>query len=411
MTARNYDSNGWFEIPANPISRSGIFQYLGREISNKLDPDRVYNVYRPESELNNPETINSFKLIPWIPHHEMLGAAGSPADAVGVQGTTGERVEFRNGTLFANIKLYGERLRQMIEDGIRELSVGFRCVYEIVSGTTPDGQPYDVIQKNIVGNHLAIVPAGRAGQEVAVMDHAVFAFDSDRITHDTPTKEGADAMNLDAILAKIEELSEVAAQIEQLKAAVAELGQAKPDTEETPAEPAAESAAEEMDAEETPAEAETDEPTADEAGEGEAPAKAETDGDYSAMDARITALDAKIDAILERLAPAGGEKAKGAPAMDEAAIIEKVNRKNQLAGEVEKLVGTFDHSKMNEQQVAQYAVEKIGVACDSGEEIAALKGYLKAQKTASFTVDNGTGQDSAKAAESLKSKLNAHLGG
>src|ERR1700753_211727 len=75
---RRLDINGFVEIKDNPISKVGIFPYSGRQIDSdgqlKLDPDKIYNVYRPEEELNNSETIESFKLVPWTDEHAMLGA-------------------------------------------------------------------------------------------------------------------------------------------------------------------------------------------------------------------------------------------------------------------------------------------------------------------------------------------------
>ena len=90
------DENGYITIHKNPISKAGVFQYLGKSISPDLEPEKVYNVWRPEEELNNPETIESFRLTPWIPEHVMLGkgAGFKPAEVVGVQGVTGETVEF-----------------------------------------------------------------------------------------------------------------------------------------------------------------------------------------------------------------------------------------------------------------------------------------------------------------------------
>ena len=56
--------------------------------------------------------------------------------------------------------------------------------------------------------------------------------------------------------------------------------------------------------------------------------------------------------------------------------------------------------------VAKYGVQKLGIACDSGEELAILKGYLHSRTTgANFTV---TAQDSA-AAKSAKSILDEHI--
>ena len=70
-SARQIDNNDYVTIENNPISRSGIFQYLGKQIDAGAVPDKIYNVYRPDEEFNE-EAINSFKLLPWIDDHVML---------------------------------------------------------------------------------------------------------------------------------------------------------------------------------------------------------------------------------------------------------------------------------------------------------------------------------------------------
>lgn len=197
------DENGYITIPNNPISKSGVFQYLGSSISPELVPDQIYNVWRPEEELNNPDTIESFRLTPWIPEHVMLGEGFTPAEDVGVQGVTGETVEFSNGTLYSKLKLFGEDLKKLIRAGLKELSCGFRCAWEIKSGVTPQGQAYDVIQRQIRGNHLASVESARMGSDVRVaMDRAVFALDS----LDINQNPNGETMTLEEALAKIAEL-------------------------------------------------------------------------------------------------------------------------------------------------------------------------------------------------------------
>ena len=60
-----------------------------------------------------------------------------------------------------------------IEDGsCRELSLSYFYDPELSSGTW-NGQPYEVIMRNIRGNHLALVETGRAGPTVAVADAAL----------------------------------------------------------------------------------------------------------------------------------------------------------------------------------------------------------------------------------------------
>src|SRR5271163_4248416 len=73
-THREEDQNGWTLIKDNPISKVGVFPYLGKQIDphgdKGLEEDKIYYVYRSEKELNNEETINSFKLVPWVDDHE-----------------------------------------------------------------------------------------------------------------------------------------------------------------------------------------------------------------------------------------------------------------------------------------------------------------------------------------------------
>ena len=139
-TARKTDFNGWFEIKKNPISKAGVFPYLGKSIDPNgvlgLDPGKIYNVYRPEEELSDPECIESFKLIPWVVGHDMLGGKRGcmPAEQKGVQGVIGEDVCFESPYLYGNIKWFSDSLDDILEDGGKDLSAGFRCRYEKTSG-------------------------------------------------------------------------------------------------------------------------------------------------------------------------------------------------------------------------------------------------------------------------------------
>ena len=53
-------------------------------------------------------------------------------------------------------------------DALREISCGYDCELEMKPGTSPEGEKYDAIQRNIVINHIGLGPAGwgRAGSEV-----------------------------------------------------------------------------------------------------------------------------------------------------------------------------------------------------------------------------------------------------
>ena len=197
MTQRITDVNGYTTIPRNPISRVGVFPYSGRSIGAPPDQaDRIFMVYRPEAELADPETLESFKLAPWTDDHAMLGNPAlqegltNPEDK-GVHGTIGEQVEYdpTTRTLYANLKLWSSKLAALVDAGKKELSCGFRCVYEFATGNF-EGQPYDAIQRTIRGNHLASVPEGRMGPGVAVLDHLTFTFDAKEFAPMAKTTRG-----------------------------------------------------------------------------------------------------------------------------------------------------------------------------------------------------------------------------
>ena len=168
MTKKIKDDNGFITINDNPISKEGVFDYSGRQIGAD-DKDKIFKVYRPAEELK--KAVDSFKLVPFVDEHAMLGDKGIPAENKGVQGTTGEDVYFKDGILYANLKIFSEAVKTLIENGKKELSCGYTCKYEMKKGTF-DGQPYEVIQTDLKGNHVALVEAGRMGKQVAVLDRA-----------------------------------------------------------------------------------------------------------------------------------------------------------------------------------------------------------------------------------------------
>lgn len=170
---RQVDSNGWMEIEDNPISKAGVFPYMGRDLPYPgVDPNKVYYVLRPPEEIGHPDFINSVKLMPWIDEHIMLGNKGVSAEEKGVEGVIGEKVHYNKNdeTLYGNLKLYSDDLQYKIDiQGKKELSLGYVFKLERKAGAYK-GQRYDFIQRNLRANHLALVEKGRMGRDVAVQD-------------------------------------------------------------------------------------------------------------------------------------------------------------------------------------------------------------------------------------------------
>ena len=162
------DNNSFWLIKHNPISKVGVFPYMGRSISDDCEPDKIYYVYRPAETLKEsvPTWDNPPK--PFIDDHEMLGEGFSKIDERPVQGVISNPV-FENDVLYADISVYSESLKDKIAGGKKELSLGYFCKYRKEKGVYK-GEAYDYVQEDMVGNHIALVDNGRCGSDVKVFD-------------------------------------------------------------------------------------------------------------------------------------------------------------------------------------------------------------------------------------------------
>lgn len=181
------DDNGFWLIKSNPLTKEGVFPYLGKSISAELVPTQTYYVYRPFAEISSAETLESFDGIPFIDDHEMVGEDFTPCDQRPAGGVLMNPVkDDESRTVKGDIKIFSEKMKEKIHSGKKELSLGYSCVYSPEKGIF-NGQSYDFVQKEIRGNHLALVEKGRMGSDVRVYDHREFTMDSLEI--ETITKE------------------------------------------------------------------------------------------------------------------------------------------------------------------------------------------------------------------------------
>lgn len=169
-TEREYTDEGFLKVPAR-ISRTGIQEYLAVEMGlTDRDPTDIIRVYRPEEEVFTDESLQSFANKPVTNNHppELVNPSNSKQFSVGMSGP-----EVTRDGMFAKTVLHvidGEAIKN-IESGKVELSNGYTADIEWTAGVTPDGEQYDAIQRNIKGNHIAIVERGRAGPACRVADN------------------------------------------------------------------------------------------------------------------------------------------------------------------------------------------------------------------------------------------------
>lgn len=418
MTKRTYDNNGWLEVKDNPISKAGVFDYLGAEIGAP-EPDRIYKVFRPPEELASEETIKSFRLTPFIVDHEMLGKNATPAEKKGIQGVIGENVYYDHPYLRGNIKIFSDAALSDISSGKIDLSPGYRSRYDFGNPGVYEGEAYEVVQRHLRGNHLALVDEGRTGADVAVQDHLVVTIDTKeliRMSEEDKDKKQPTGDENGFTPEQVEQIKQivVAALAAGTPATDGDLekkettdGDPDPEKKTGDAEAEAEKAVEDAEAEAE--KAESGDPEAVEAAEvaietaEEAIAEAKEELDQATTDSltrRLKRLKRSIASMDEMSSMkrkiARLEKAK--PTMDTGELLKQIGERDALAHKLTPFIGVFDHAPMTKQQVAEYGVEKLGIRCDKGTESIALNAWMQGRtpdsQKAHATMDTAAGTDS-----------------
>lgn len=342
MSARQYDSNGWFSIASNPLSKVGVFPYLGSSIGAD-EPDRVYQVYRPAEELADPACLDSFRTVPIIDDHTMLGSVDeglTPVERKGVGGVVGDNVEFRDGVVYGNIKIFSEALARQVNSGKKQLSCGYRCSYDFTPGEF-NGAKYDVVQRQLRGNHVAVVREGRMGPDVAVLDHR-FTYDHVDVQELRPVLDKDTQDAIDAAVAKgLEGVNATVTQAvaDAMPAALAKMKEEGEDGD--------------MSDKDKDKDKDKDPPAADSAA-------------LDAANAKIAALESQLAAVK--------------PTIDALDASNAAADRDALYTRVKPHLGVFDHASMDSAALATYALDKLGVTgVPAGQERATLDGYLRAK--------------------------------
>lgn len=146
-----------------PINRTGTQEYTAGEMQLDGDPERIITVNRYPEDVFDAAALASFEGKDVTSGHppENLTPENHAAYSKGHV----ENVRRAGDQTIADLHIKDATLISEIKNGIiREVSCGYVCNWE------PDGAGYK--QTNIRGNHVAIVPHGRAGHDVAIKDQA-----------------------------------------------------------------------------------------------------------------------------------------------------------------------------------------------------------------------------------------------
>ena len=179
-SVRSFDQDGRLHVEVTPISKANVCPYLGSEIpdgeSLGLDAQRMYRLLRDPAEL--ARAAPTFNGIPLIDSFDESGrehvqvSASIPRKEL-VVGSTGSDAVFEPPYLKNSLVVWDAKAIRGIEDETRrEISSAYYYRVDMTPGTW-EGEAYDGVMRDIRGNHIALVRAGRAGPDVAVGDSAL----------------------------------------------------------------------------------------------------------------------------------------------------------------------------------------------------------------------------------------------
>lgn len=153
-----------------PVARTDAQDYLPQELGLppvRGDPSALIPVLRPAEDVFSPATIASFEGMPITNDHPPEGVTLEnirflqKGHANNVRRGSGDESDL----LLADLIITDPALIDAIlKDGKREISCGYLYELSVENGA--------YVQRNIRGNHSAVVDAGRAGHRVRINDSA-----------------------------------------------------------------------------------------------------------------------------------------------------------------------------------------------------------------------------------------------
>jgi hypothetical protein len=150
---------GFLRIPVF-AARTGVQVY-------RTNDGTIVREFRPPEEVFSEQTMGSLRSIPITNDHpkQMVSLDNAKELVIGYTSDTIQNID--NKYLKTEAIIMDKKTIEDIQSGKIEVSMG----YEVELDETPgefEGQKFDMVQRNIVHNHLAIVDRGRAGPNVSL---------------------------------------------------------------------------------------------------------------------------------------------------------------------------------------------------------------------------------------------------
>ena len=148
-----------------PLTRTGVFEYTASEVPVEASLDGMVKIQRDDDEVFAQNTITSFEGKPvTINHPEGMVTPENWSELAhgvvqNVRRGDGEQADLLLGDLLITTK----KGIELVKSGLREVSCGYDAQYEQIE--KGKGK-----QREIIGNHVALVTKGRAGSRCTIQD-------------------------------------------------------------------------------------------------------------------------------------------------------------------------------------------------------------------------------------------------
>ena len=156
---------GFLVCASVPLTRTGTFEYTSSEVPVEASLDGMVKIQRDDDEVFAQNTIASFEGKPvTINHPEGMVTPENWSELAhgvvqNVRRGDGEQADL----LLGDILITTEKGIELVKSGLREVSCGYDAQYEQIE--KGKGK-----QREIIGNHVALVTKGRAGSRCTIQD-------------------------------------------------------------------------------------------------------------------------------------------------------------------------------------------------------------------------------------------------
>lgn len=150
------------------IMRDGIYYYLGKEVGDTVNPNKIVRVYRDKAEIEKAyKRFNDLQRIPLTVNHpqEFVNLNDEASYSQGIALDPLTKIVKNYNTLGCRIDLKDQAL-EYYNKGKKELSCGWTGSFKKVNNND-----YDYTQHFEDFNHIAILPNGRGGSLCSITDN------------------------------------------------------------------------------------------------------------------------------------------------------------------------------------------------------------------------------------------------